>query len=171
LAEVPLPLRDALYHAFRSALDSGRAFSASLPKPAPSEAYYLADRAPRFEQVLASWAGRPPKGPAQALLLGQDLYNAGLYFDCHEYLEAFWRGAEGPDRLLLHGMIQAAAALHKLELDPNAREGAVYLLDRALEKLWEQVSGERLQALLETRRRLMTGTLDLSEVPELRLAG
>lgn len=59
----------------------------------------------------------------------------GLYFDTHEYLESRWKRSEGKLKLHLQGLIQLAAALHKLELDPRAVEGARYLALRGFDKL------------------------------------
>lgn len=66
----------------------------------------------------------------------------GRYFDAHEELEAFWMKAGGDEKLLLQGLIQIAAGLHRLKLDPSKTDGAFYLLDRGREKL------ERTKALL-----------------------
>ena len=60
---------------------------------------------------------------------------AGRYFDAHEELEAFWMKATGDEKILLQGLIQIAAGLHRLKLDPDKTDGAFYLLDRGLEKL------------------------------------
>jgi hypothetical protein len=60
---------------------------------------------------------------------------AGRFFDAHEELEAFWMTASGEEKILLQGLIQIAAGLHRLTLDPSKTEGAFYLLDRGLEKL------------------------------------
>ena len=70
------------------------------------------------------------------------LGGAGRYFDAHEELEAFWMKASGEEKTLLQGLIQIAAGLHRLKLDPKKTDGAFYLLDRGLEKLAK--SGERL---------------------------
>ena len=58
----------------------------------------------------------------------------GRYFDAHEELEAFWMKAAGEEKILLQGLIQIAAGLHRLTLD-GKKDGAFYLLDRGLEKL------------------------------------
>lgn len=72
----------------------------------------------------------------QAALDRADALGAeGRYFDAHEELEAFWMKAAGDERLLLQGLIQVAAGLHRLKLDPSKTGGAFFLLDRGLEKL------------------------------------
>jgi len=59
----------------------------------------------------------------------------GRYFDAHEELEAFWMKAAGDEKILLQGLIQIAAGLHRLKRDPTKTDGAFYLLDRGREKL------------------------------------
>ncbi len=71
------------------------------------------------------------------------LGSEGRYFDAHEELEAFWMKAAGEEKLLLQGLIQVAAGLHRLTLDSAKTDGAFYLLDRGLRKL------EQTSALLE----------------------
>jgi hypothetical protein len=73
------------------------------------------------------------------------LASAGRYFDAHEELEAPWKAASGDERLVLQGLIQVAAGLHRLRLKPEKTEGAFYLLERGLDKL------RRGQALLDAQ--------------------
>ena len=70
-----------------------------------------------------------------ALARADALGAAGRFFDAHEELEAFWLKAAGDEKILLQGLIQIAAGLHRLKLDPSKTEGAFYLLDRGLDKL------------------------------------
>ena len=72
----------------------------------------------------------------QAALDRADALGAeGRFFDAHEELEAFWMKAAGDEKILLQGLIQIAAGLHRLKLDPSKTDGAFYLLDRGSEKL------------------------------------
>lgn len=74
--------------------------------------------------------------PLQAWLdRADELGAAGRFFDAHEELEIPWKAAEGDEKILLQGLIQVAAGLHRLTLDPAKTDGAFYLLDRGLEKL------------------------------------
>lgn len=85
-----------------------------------------------------------------ALDRADELGAAGRFFDAHEALEAFWMKASGAEKVLLQGLIQIAAGLHRLKLDPQKTDGAFYLLDRGLEKLEknnELVVPETLAAL------------------------
>lgn len=57
------------------------------------------------------------------------LFDAGRYFECHELLEEAWTRATGAEKAFLQGVIQAAAAYHKL--GQGGRPGYEYLLGRA----------------------------------------
>ena len=59
----------------------------------------------------------------------------GKFFEAHEELELAWNEADGETKLLIQGLIQIAAGLHRLKLHPDKTEGASYLLGRGLEKL------------------------------------
>lgn len=61
------------------------------------------------------------------------LFNAGLFFECHEYLEDFWRAAREPERTFLHGLVQAAAGCYHLE--KGNLHGARTLIGKAIAKL------------------------------------
>lgn len=85
---------------------------------------------------------------SEALTRADALGAEGRYFDAHEELEAFWMKAEGEEKILMQGLIQVAAGLHRLKLDPSKTDGAFYLLDRGREKLEK------------TKRLLAPGTLN-----------
>ena len=94
------------------------------------------------------------RGPASPLSKGLGLYRRGLFFEAHEEWEGLWRkSARAGEKRLLQGLIQIAAGFHKLNaprsqssgaqqarhrraplLVQGNREGAFYLLERALEK-------------------------------------
>lgn len=61
---------------------------------------------------------------------GVRLFNAGMYFECHDVLEDLWSGVRGESRDFFQGLIQVAVALYHLERG-NA-EGARSMLGRAL---------------------------------------
>ena len=64
---------------------------------------------------------------------GVALYNAGRFWEAHEALEAVWRAATGPDRVLWQGLIQAAAAM--LHRERGNTHGLAVQGGAALEKL------------------------------------
>lgn len=76
-------------------------------------------------------------GLQEALNRADELGGAGRYFDAHEELEISWMKATGEKKVLLQGLIQIAAGLHRLRLDPGKTDGAFYLLDRGTRKLAE----------------------------------
>ena len=66
---------------------------------------------------------------------GADLFDAGRFFEAHEAWEEHWLVEQDQDRrLLLQGLIQVAAALHKL-IDKGAPEPAARLFAKGLAKL------------------------------------
>jgi hypothetical protein len=65
---------------------------------------------------------------------GRLLFNRADFWGCHESLEIAWRVAPDGPRDVIQGLIQAAAAFHKLIVQDNAR-GAERLLKRSLLKL------------------------------------
>ena len=75
-------------------------------------------------RTLAQWLAR-------ADALGAE----GRFFEAHEELELAWKAAEGETKVLLQGLIQIAAGLHRLRLNPEKTDGATYLLDRGLKKI------------------------------------
>ncbi len=74
-------------------------------------------------------------GLQELLDRGDALAFEGRFFDAHEELELAWKTADGETKILLQGLIQLAAGLHRLKLSPQKPEGAFYLFDRGLEKL------------------------------------
>ncbi len=78
-----------------------------------------------------------------ALKTADELGGAGRYFDAHEELESIWMTAAGDEKILLQGLIQIAAGLHRLSLDEKKTDGAFYLLERGRQKL------KKTAALLE----------------------
>lgn len=56
------------------------------------------------------------------------LWNAGLFFEVHEVLEAVWKTAAGPLRQGLQGVIQVAVAYHHLAHD-NPRGARTLMRD------------------------------------------
>lgn len=139
---VPLALRDKLYRSFVLSLGQPAAvferFVGDIASEFPQDARHLRDRSARFRSVLEEWrrcSATAPMNLLEEIELARLLFARGLYFDTHEFLEAVWKRSDGKLKLRLQGFIQLAAALHKLELDPKARAGARYLVQRGFEKL------------------------------------
>ncbi len=121
----------------------------------------------KYETVLKEWKGKErPQSMEEALVLAELLMHQGLFFASHEFLEEFWRPATGEKRLAVHGIIQFAAAFHKLELNPGAAAGACELLEKASAKLGATgalgpgVGPALADQADECRRALARGALD-----------
>jgi hypothetical protein len=101
--------------------------------PYRSHAAYLRRQALRLEKALRLAARPAPAGVPNAIRRGAALFNAGLFFECHEFFEDVWRASGPPERTFYHGLVQAAAACYHAEKG-NAH-GAAVLLDKARDKL------------------------------------
>ena len=73
------------------------------------------------------------RDPATAFHEGLAHFNEGRFFAAHEAWEVAWRQAEGAERLLLQGLIQAAAAL--LHVERGNLRGARSVYAKACAKL------------------------------------
>jgi predicted metal-dependent hydrolase len=71
--------------------------------------------------------------PDPRLIQGIHEFNRGLFFECHETLEAIWLEEHGEDRLFYQGIIQIAAGYYKVE--QGVLIGAIKLWRTGLEKL------------------------------------
>jgi len=70
----------------------------------------------------------------EVLVDGLERFNEGAFFEAHEVWEVAWRAEpKGPRRTLLQGLIQLAAAFHKLA--ERKEDGARKLFTGAAEKL------------------------------------
>lgn len=119
----------------------------------------------------------------RALARGRALYNAGHHWDSHEAWEEAWQEEEGEVKLLLQGLIQVAAAMHKA-LVQEQPASCVKLLASALQKLDPlpaDAGGLELGAFREAARRAQAcaegwsrgtpASFDRGLVPHLRLVG
>lgn len=175
---VPIECRNRLYVLLIEALEGRLSLEALL---AEAEALarrvdwadYVSDRMRRMESALRACQimASAPDRLGRDLRIGAALFNEGLFFDCHEYLEGAWRRAEGEDKLMIQGLVQAAAGLHKLELGSAA--GAAELLGKAESKLrsgraprWMFATAFATQ-LERARRRILDGTWRTGEPPKL----
>jgi hypothetical protein len=81
-----------------------------------------------------SWAACP-----EETVRGAVLFDAGLYFACHEYFETLW-GRTGDDASdLFQGLIQVAVAMRHLE--SHNRRGAERLLQTGMQRLRRYPTG------------------------------
>jgi len=88
----------------------------------------------------------PPLYPHDAFLLedlsarhrarfeeGVQLFNDGLFWEAHEAWEDVWREKQDPQRQLIQGLIQAAAAYHLIRSRPRIN-GALRNIEKSLRK-------------------------------------
>lgn len=77
---------------------------------------YMDRQTHRLQAALRQLAARPPeRGRAGAIRRGLVLLDAGLFFECHEYFEDFWRRAPAEERDFYRGIIHIAAGLYHYE--------------------------------------------------------
>lgn len=91
-----------------------------------------------------------------ALKRGQTLFDRGLYREAHDALEEEWRRRLGGAKLLLQGLTQLCAACHKIKSGADPKAGALYLLEKGLEKTMKAaplLPADRAQALEKTIKR------------------
>jgi hypothetical protein len=101
--------------------------------PYQPHAAYLRRQALRLEDALRLAACPVPADVPNTIRRGAALFNAGLFFECHEFFEDVWRASGPPERTFYHGLVQAAAGCYHAEKG-NAH-GAAVLLDKARHKL------------------------------------
>jgi len=73
---------------------------------------YISERKERYQRVFARIKKLPPVDPLARMI---PIWNARLFFECHEYLEPIWQEASGNRREAIKGLIQAAGAFVHLE--------------------------------------------------------
>jgi predicted metal-dependent hydrolase len=126
----------------------------------------LVPRVVREGQGIA-WRARPGAplpDAARTFREGVAAYQRGAYYEAHERWEELWRiEPEGPRRRFLQGLIQTAAALHKLFAMKSAA-GAIRLFERARSHLTGVPDGMGGLSL----KRLLAGIdAALAELPRL----
>jgi hypothetical protein len=101
----------------------------------------LAARARRASDALAALPTPVRHGLDAVLDVAARLYEAGLYFEVHEWLEPHWMTASGPTRETLQGLIQTAVGWQHLANDNVA--GARSLLAEGAGRLHGRRLGGR----------------------------
>lgn len=84
--------------------------------------------------------------------LGTVFFDAGLYFECHEYLEGVWKRGSLKEKGFYHGFVQVGAAFYHFE--KGNMHGARTLLRKGLEKLAACGPVHQGMDVREFRRRL-----------------
>ncbi len=94
---------------------------------------YLTRQTSRLLEALWAVKTSAQAGAVDNLGRGLALFNAGLFFECHELLEEVWKATAGSDKAFFHGIVQVAAAFYHYE--KRNRHGAITLLTKGLTKL------------------------------------
>jgi hypothetical protein len=108
--------------------------------------HYIEDRRQRYRQVLEKIEARKIDDPKQQAMV---IFNAGLFFECHDHLEVLWSHAVGPERKALQGLIQAAGVFVHRQMEH----------DSAAEKL-----STRAVRLIEENRRQFAFIANLEDL-------
>jgi hypothetical protein len=145
---LPLALRNRLATAILDAIGDAQARRALAVLAEAPDTWLAADerqwaallvaRARRASEALATLPASATPGLDAVLDAAARLYEAGLYFEVHEWLEPHWMAASDETREALQGVIQAAVGWQHLANDnvPGARsllaEAAARLRGRRL---------------------------------------
>lgn len=76
---------------------------------------YLSRQVHRLRAALASLRRERAGRTGATMRRAAALFNNGLFFECHEFLQAVWRSAPPADRDFYHGVILIAAAFYHYE--------------------------------------------------------
>lgn len=128
------PHETALDHLIKAGLlESGDGMLRLRPALVPHLPYMRRQTA---RLVEALWtlhqAGQGMMHP-DAVVRGAALFNSGLFFECHEFLEGVWKSTTGAGKGFYHGIVQVAAALYHFE--KGNLHGAKTLLTKGLRHL------------------------------------
>jgi uncharacterized protein len=124
--------KDAAYLVDRGVLTRRDTSFALKPQYGPFLKYFRQETSRLLEALRILTKGARPRTNI-ALQRGIALFNAGLFFECHELLEGLWKATSGADKAFYHGVVQVAAAFYHYE--KHNRHGAVTLLTKGLGKL------------------------------------
>jgi len=106
---------------------AGKWLADDLPAPYRS---YIRDRLERYDGILPV-SGRQLGTRPYATAL--HIWNRGLFFECHEYLETLWQRTSGDSHEALKGLIKAAGVY--IHLENGNRPAARRLARRALRQI------------------------------------
>jgi hypothetical protein len=98
---------------------------------------YISDRLAKYQRVTAMFQRCSSESMAYITLC---IWNEGLFFECHEYLEHYWLNATGEERLAMQALILSAGAfVHRtLGREVPARRlsaRALWLVESSRERL------------------------------------
>ncbi len=152
-------VRNALSEGFRKALAQGRILPVQRIAETLAEdrlpgcvTTYLDNRMNLYRQTLADVRARRLDQP---LAVALTIWDRGLFFEMHEYLEPYWMAATGDEKNFLQALIRAAGAYVHLEQGkfPAAKRlagKAVTVLDSHPDRLAPFTSPEILSSALRS---------------------
>lgn len=113
---------------------------------------YIRGRLERYDQLMAD-SGRRRRSRPYAMAV--KIWNLGLFFELHEYLEIIWQRTSGEEHRALKGLIKAAGVYIHLE---NHNDAAARRLAQRARRQMKQHSSPlmfiaNLDVLLECLRR------------------
>jgi hypothetical protein len=112
--KVPARFVDLPPRALRDSFEE-RAGSLQVKDGWKEHAEDLGERARRAARAIDRRPLDPPDAPLRvAMDAAATLFDAGLYYEVHEWLEPYWLRAEGGDRPALQGLIQVAVGFEHL---------------------------------------------------------
>ncbi|HXF81629.1 MAG TPA: DUF309 domain-containing protein [bacterium] len=127
------PTRRDLIYLVRRGLLVRRGDLVALPETFVPHLNDVRRQTARLLAAIADVRGAPRTGETGGPLVAAVLFNAGLFFACHEWGEGLWRQAPPETREFYHGLVQVAAAFYHYEKG-NLR-GSRALLTRGLARL------------------------------------
>lgn len=147
----------------RALLDTGlfaeAARGIALAASYRAHAAYFRRQVTRLGEALRILAEAPPADVPPDVQRGAALFNAGLFFEAHEYWEGVWRASRQPEGAFYHGLVQAAAGCYHAE--KGNVHGAAVLLAKArakLEPYTPRYLGVDVAALLASLEVVRAGT-------------
>jgi hypothetical protein len=165
----------ALQRLLRLGLLERRDGAVGLPAEFQPHFSYLNRQVHRLAGLLRGTAPRTARSDRTGRIRrGLALFDAGLFFECHEYFEDIWRRAPAADRDFCHGVILIAAGFYHCE--KGNRHGARVKLAsgmRHLERFLPAAGGVHLDRWLAKLHPWMAriesgdpiGPLDAREIP------
>lgn len=129
------PTKRDLARLVKAGLFSGRGDLIVLaPRFVPHLAYFKRQTARMLKAIAEIRGSQDILSPEEKTVnLGGVLFNAGLFFESHEWLEGIWKTTKGPSTDFYHGLIQTAAAFYHYE--KGNVHGSRTLLGKGLAKL------------------------------------
>ena len=96
---------------------------------------YIIKRLYKYASSLALLprCGSVGRSTVESIEVGAALFNEGLYFEAHEYLEELWHGAKGREKEFIKALIHLSVALYHMEF--LNLKGAFNYLKRTLSAL------------------------------------